>query len=71
MDSARWHPQSEYGYIDAAEGTTRTRNEDMVQRLSGELHMLPRPRDNTERNEYIHAFWGVRIFPYLTRFEIF
>ncbi|CAE6444046.1 unnamed protein product [Rhizoctonia solani] len=27
--------------------------------MSGALHMLPRPRDNTERNEYIHAFWGV------------
>ncbi|CAE6384851.1 unnamed protein product [Rhizoctonia solani] len=59
MDSARWYPQSEYGYINAAEDTTHTHNEDTVQRMSGELHMLPRPRDNTERNEYVHAFWGV------------
>ncbi|CAE6441383.1 unnamed protein product [Rhizoctonia solani] len=59
MDSARWHPQSEYGYIGAAEDPAHARDEDTAQRMSGELHMLPRPHDNTERNEYIHAFWGV------------
>ncbi|CAE6527920.1 unnamed protein product [Rhizoctonia solani] len=59
MDSARWHPQSEYGYIDTVEDTTHTYNGDTTQKISGEIHMLPRPRDNIERNEYIHAFWGV------------
>ncbi|KAH7340148.1 hypothetical protein B0J17DRAFT_650102 [Rhizoctonia solani] len=59
MDSARWHPQSEYGYIDTVEDTTHACNEDTTRTINEELHMLPRPRDNTERNEYIHTFWGV------------
>ncbi|CAE6385507.1 unnamed protein product [Rhizoctonia solani] len=59
MDSARWYPQPEHGHIDNAQDMTQAHSEDTTQRMNSELHMLPQPRDNIERNEYIHAFWGV------------
>ncbi|CAE6350764.1 unnamed protein product [Rhizoctonia solani] len=59
IDSERWCPQPEHGSIDATRDPVQSRGEDMVPGINGELHMLPRPRDNIERNEYIHAFWGV------------
>ncbi|ELU43788.1 hypothetical protein AG1IA_02182 [Rhizoctonia solani AG-1 IA] len=58
IDSERWCPQPEHGSIDATGDPVQSRGEDMVPGINGELHMLPRPRDNIERNEYIHAFWG-------------
>ncbi|KAF8758555.1 GAL4-like Zn(II)2Cys6 (or C6 zinc) binuclear cluster DNA-binding domain [Rhizoctonia solani] len=59
IHSERWCPQPEHGSIDATRDPVQSRGEDMVPGINGELHMLPRPRDNIERNEYIHAFWGV------------
>ncbi|KAJ1310524.1 hypothetical protein OPQ81_007254 [Rhizoctonia solani] len=61
MDSSRWHPQAEYGHINAIDGLAHARNEDTTRGVS-ELQMIPRPRDNTERNEYIHVFWVVYMY---------
>ncbi|KAB5595218.1 Fungal specific transcription factor domain containing protein [Ceratobasidium theobromae] len=56
--STRWQPQSEFGRIDTVEDEIPTTSRN-VPRLFGGRDMIPRPRDNIEKNEYIHAFWTV------------
>ncbi|QRW00834.1 Fungal Zn(2)-Cys(6) binuclear cluster domain [Ceratobasidium sp. AG-Ba] len=57
MSTARWKPQSDYGYIDTIDAGGGYQNT-MLRDLDGPS-LIPRPRDIIERNEYVHAFWQV------------
>ncbi|KAG9124829.1 hypothetical protein FRC07_010087 [Ceratobasidium sp. 392] len=60
MSSIRWRPQSEYGHIDIVDaGGGGFPGQSAILRNMDGPSLIARPRDEIERNEYIHAFWQV------------